>query len=115
MNRWTLTEEVKEKYKPIIQEFLNKMESLTGEQIESMDNDEFCLELSDTELRPYTLLELMKEFGYGDENFDDNGWELDFWIDITKSEGSYPSTSERLCIHGCGMTFELNLSVKEFM
>lgn len=25
MNRWTLTEEVKEKYKSIIQEFLNKM------------------------------------------------------------------------------------------
>lgn len=90
------------------------MESLTCEQIETMDNEEFCLKLSDTELHPYTLLNLMKEFGYGDEEFDNNGWELDFWINISKG-GSYPSTCENLCIHGCGMTFELNLSIKEFM
>lgn len=114
MNRWELTDKVKEKYKPIIQEFLNKMENLTCKEIEKMDNEEFCLNLSDTELRPYTLLQLMKEFEYGNEKFDDNGWELDFWIDISKNS-SFESTSERLCIHGCGMTFELNLSVKEFM
>lgn len=114
MNRWQLTDEIKEKYRPIIQKFLDRMENLTTDEIEQMDNEEFCLELSDTELRPYTLLELMKEFGYGNEEFDDNGWELDFWIDISK-DGAYPSTSERLCIHGCGMTFELNLSVREFM
>lgn len=33
-NRWTLTEEVKSKYKPIIAEYLNKLENLTYEQIE---------------------------------------------------------------------------------
>lgn len=114
MNRWELTDEVRTKFKPIIQSFLNKMESLTIEQIENMDNKEFCLNLSDTELRPYTLLQLMKEFGYDNEEFQNNGWELDFWIDISR-DGSYPSTCEDLCIHGCGMTFELNLSVKEFM
>ncbi len=114
MNRWQLTNEVKEKFKPIVQGFLNKMENLTADEIEKMDNKEFWLKLSDTELRPYTLLELLREFGYGDEEFDYNGWELDFWINVSK-EGSYPSTCEDLCIHGCGMTFELNLSVKEFM
>lgn len=50
MNRWELTDEVRTKFKPIIQNFLNKMESLTIEQIENMDNKEFCLNLSDTEL-----------------------------------------------------------------
>lgn len=114
MNRWQLSEDIKKKYKPIIQEFLTKMENLTYDEIENMDNEEFCLKLSNTELRPYTLLELMREFGYGNEEFKDNGWELDFWITISKN-GSYPSTCEELCIHGCGMTFELNLSVKEFM
>jgi hypothetical protein len=114
MNRWELADEVKSKFKPIIQDFLNKMETLTADEVENMENDKFSLKLSDTELRPYTLLELLREFGYGDEEFDDNGWELDFWITISK-DGSYPSTCEKLCIHGCGMTFELNLSVKEFM
>lgn len=115
MNRWKLTEEVKNKYKPIIAEFLNKMRVLTVEEIEKMDNKEFTLHLSDTKLRPYTLLELMKDFGYENVEFNDNGWELDFWISIQNNAEEYNSTCEKLCIHGCGMTFELNLSVSEFM
>lgn len=114
VNRWKLAKDVKEKYKPIVQEFLTKMENIKSEEIEDMNGDEFTLELSDTKLNPNTLLELMREFGYGNEEFDNNGWELDYWINIRKS-GRYDSTSERLCIHGCGMTFELSLSVSEFM
>lgn len=115
MNRWELTDEVKKKYKPVVEEWLNRMESLTVNQIEKMDNEEFCLKLSDTELRPYTLLKLLEEFGYGDEEFDDNGWELDFWIRIKREDKAFESTCEKLCIHGCGMTFELNLTIDEFM
>ena len=114
MSRWELSEDVKEKYRPVIKDFLDRLENLNLDEIEQMDNKEFCLKLSDTELRPYTLLKLMHEFGYGKQEFNDNGWELDFWINISK-DGSYPSTCEKLCIHGCGMTFELNLSVQEFM
>lgn len=114
MNRWKLTDEVKETFIPIIQNFLNKMESLTIDEIDCMDNNEFCLDLSDTKLNPYTLLELMNDFGYSKGDFDSNGWELDFWIDISK-DNFYPSTCEKLCINGSGMTFELKLSVKEFM
>lgn len=57
----------------------------------------------------------MKEFGYTKEEFNNNGWELDFRIRIQNKEKSYDSSCERLCIHGCDMTFELNLSVDEFM
>ncbi|WP_206459394.1 hypothetical protein [Anaerovorax sp. IOR16] len=115
MNRWILTEDIKRKWKPYIKEFIDKMSALTIEDVENMSNDEFTIELSDTELRPYTLLELMKEFGYDNADFDDNGWELDYWITIEKSDKAIPSGCEVLCIHGCGMTFELNLSVKQFM
>lgn len=115
MNRWELSKEVKEEYKPIIKDFLKKMEKLTNDEIGNMEKENFTLHLSDTKLRPHTLLELMREFGYGDEEFDSNGWELDFWIRIKKEGKSYPSTCENLCIHGCGMTFELNLSVDEFI
>jgi len=115
-NRWVLTDEVREKYKPIVAEFMNKIWSATAEDVESWDNDEATLKLSDTELRPYTLLTLMQEeFGYSREDFDDNGWELDYWITLEKSGESCPSQAEIMCIHGCGMTFELNLSIKEWM
>ena len=114
INRWELTSEVKEKYTPIVREFLNKLDNMTIEKIEKADNSEFTLDLSDTELRPYTLLELMKTLGYGDEEFEDNGWELDFWIYISNNEAKSQLTEE-LCIRGCGMTFELNLSHIEFV
>ena len=113
MNRWELTEDVKVKFKPIIQAFLTKMENLTCDEVDNINNDEFNLELSDTELRPYTLLKLMEDFGYEKEDFRNNGWELDFWITIVKKGKSYPSTCERLNIRGCGMTFELNLTIEE--
>lgn len=109
-NRWTLAEDIKNIYKPVIEKFLKKIEDLTYEEVKNIDGEDISLDLSDTRLNPYTLLELMKELGYSKEEFDSNGWELDFFIDICKSE-SHPSKCEKLCIQGCGMTFELKLSV----
>ena len=115
MNRYELKDEVKEKYKPIIQNFLNKMRNLTVDEIENMDNKEFSISLSDTELNPYTLLTLMEDFGYGNEEIEDNGWQMDFLITIDNYDNTYDSTCEVMCIHGCGIIFELNLTVKEFL
>lgn len=112
MNRWELTKEVKEKYKPIVEEFLNKIDKMSTKKIENSENEVFTIDLSDTELRPYTLQELMKEFGYENVEFDDNGWELDFWIRMNRNS---EKLTDRICINGCGMTFELNLTIDGFM
>ena len=112
MNRWKLTEEIKEKYKPIIEEFLDKIDNMTDEEVENSDNEIFTIDLSDTELRPCTLQELMKEFEYDDSEFDDNGWEMDFWITMNRS---YDKLTDTICINGCGMTFELKLTIDGFM
>lgn len=116
MNRWKLTKEVREKYLPIINGFLEKVRSVTDEQIDNFDNDYFTIDLSGTELNPTTLIDLMKEVGYEKVNSDENGWQWDFWIDMRSTDNVvYPTECERLCIHGTGMTFELHLSVREFM
>lgn len=49
-NRWELTNEVREKDKPIIKDFHDKMKTLSVSKIESMDNEEFRLQRSDAEL-----------------------------------------------------------------
>ena len=36
MNRWHLTDEVREKIKPLLTEYLNKVESVTVEEMEYM-------------------------------------------------------------------------------
>lgn len=100
MNKWTLTEEVEGKYKPIIQRFIDKVE-----KSDYIDDEDF-LNLSDTELNPYTLWELLKNLGYEKEEIDSNGWQLDFSIEF-KKEGF-----KNIVIEGTGITFELNLGFR---
>jgi hypothetical protein len=100
MNRWTLTDEVKEKYTPIILDFINQVETVDREAATELLEIDF----SDTELRPYTLWQILENLGYDDHDQDDNGWEMDFWLTFRK-EGFRP-----IQIKGCGMTFELILS-----
>lgn len=101
VNRWILTDAVRDKYKQSVQDFINDLEAVDIEEATDFLEKDF----SDTELNPATLEELLeKEFGYEVDERDDNGWELDFWITMRKS-GYRP-----ISICGCGMTFELKLS-----
>jgi hypothetical protein len=100
-NRWTLTEEVKQKYTPIVEEFINKLEPMDSE-----DSGAECLELSDTELSPYTLVELLGHMGYKQTDADQNGWQMDYWLTVGKSG------FKTLCVSGTAITFGLRLSLK---
>ncbi|MBQ8218378.1 MAG: hypothetical protein IJZ79_03640 [Bacilli bacterium] len=114
INRWKLTNEIRNKIKPILEEYFHKVENLTVEQVETMSNEELGLNLSDLGINPYQLTELLKEFGYEKTNSDHNGWELDFWIHMRRSDGKcFDSTCERIVIAGCGMTFELKIYIEE--
>lgn len=110
MNRWHLTDKIREKFKPILQEYLNKVETVTVEQVERMANEELGLDLSDTGINPSQLVDLFEEFGYEETSRDNNGWELDFWIHMRRNDGKcFDSTCEHLVVFGCGMTFELKI------
>lgn len=103
MNRWELTEEVKEKYTPIIREFIRKLESNNPKDEEKR----LEMDLSGTELNPFTLEKLLENLGYEQTEQDNNGWQFDFWITMQKDE------CKDLSIKGTGITFELKLSEKE--
>ena len=109
MSRYDIDKEVRNKYVTIIGKFFNEVDSKTTEDIESMKDDSFVLPLSDTELNPYTLQKILElDFGFGDSDMDTNGWEMDFWIYLyRKTEG----LTNKVCIQGTGITFELNLNI----
>lgn len=110
MNRWIVTDEIREKFKPILKEYFNKVENLAVEQVGRMSNEELGLDLSDKGINPSQLVELLEEFGYEEQDRDDNGWELDFWIYMHRCDGKmFDSTCEKLVVAGCGMTFELKI------
>ena len=114
MNRWHLTDEIRNKIKPLLVEYFDKVESVTAEQIEHMSNEELGIDLSDKGINPSQLEDLLKEFGYEVKDRDDNEWELDFWIYMKRTDGKYfDSGCEKLVVAGCGMTFELKIYIDD--
>lgn len=110
MNRYNLTDEVRTKYKPIVAAFLEKINNMSDDEICESSEDNYKLDLSNTELNPYTLgILLEEEFEFEDKDHEDNGWQMDFWITYNKN------TSERvnrITIMGTGIIFEMFLSVE---
>lgn len=113
-NRYILTEEVEKEYIPIIKAFIANLDNMTEEEIDAAPDEDFNIDLSGTKLAPYTLSKLMEQLGYSEVNTDTNGWQLDFWIDL-KNSNAKSDLTEKLCIMGCGMTFELRLVNREFV
>ena len=117
--RWKLTKEMREKWRPVVEEWLGKLEKLTEKEVRDLEENatteeleaRFKMDLSDTEMNPSRVAELLKELGYGDDETEDNGWQWDFWWTYKKDGVSFPSGCEALKISGTGATFELVLSV----
>ncbi|MEC2266445.1 hypothetical protein [Bacillus subtilis] len=100
MSTWVLTDEVKDQYTPIVQEFIDKVEAANPQDTEEL----LEIDLSGTVLNPYTLEQLLKNLGYESSEHNYNGWQMDYWITMSK-DGAKP-----LDINGTGITFELKLS-----
>lgn len=119
ISRWKLTEEMREKWRPVVGEWLKNLEEMTEEEVGDLEEnatteeleDKFKLDLSDTEMNPSRVGELLKELGYENDETEDNGWQWDFWWTYRKDGVSFPSGCEALKISGTGATFELVLSV----
>lgn len=90
---WILTDEIAEKYVPLINNFIK------DEDVEEID-------LTGTDLSPYQLWKILEDkLGYKENDIDNNGWEQDFWIEFNKKENEYFN----LVIDAQGMTFSLKL------
>jgi hypothetical protein len=101
-NRWVLEDKLKTRYTPIVREFISRLEAIDEEYVSDLP----IIDFSDTRLNPYTLGILLESLGYKQEDIDQNGWQMDFWITM-KKDGF-----KSLCIDGTGITFKLILSRK---
>lgn len=103
-NGWELTDEQKQKFIPIIKEYVDKLEST------DLDDTVDELELTFQGIGPYQLSKILEELGYEEDEdcpSDSNGWEMDFWLYY--NHPGKKNYAERLVISGTGMTFELQL------
>lgn len=99
MNRWALTDTIKIKYTPIVEKFIDELETNNSE----VDSELLEYDFSYTELVPYTLWKILENLGYKMYDQSKNGWEMDFVLTF-KKEACKP-----ILIRGCGITFELKL------
>lgn len=114
MSGWNLTNKIRNKFIPILKEYLDNVETATEEQIENMSQEEIEIDFSDTGISPSQLVGLLQELGYEETDRDANGWELDFWIYMKrKDEKHFDSGCEKLVVSGCGMTFELRVWIDD--
>lgn len=102
MNNWNLTDEIRNKFKPIVEDYISLLESdkLNNEHRESID-------FTNQGISPVQLKELLEELGYEEVDYDSNGWQHDFWQYMNNPNRE--KYAKDLCIYGCGMTFDLAL------
>lgn len=97
-NRWKSTKEQKEKFIPIIKEFI--------ENAKKKPDTKECIDFYNQGISPSQLKNMLEdEFGFEQVSFDMNGWEWDFWITMKKDGIDY-------VIKGTGMTFEVEFRLK---
>lgn len=91
--RWEPTQEQKNKFVPMIKEFMKKVEK-------NPDTKEY-IDFYNQGISPYQLKAILEDdLGFIDTEFNMNGWEMDFWISMLKNGREY-------VISGTGMTFEM--------
>lgn len=92
-NRWNPTQEQKDKFIPMIKEFIEKMKK-------SPDTKEY-IDFYNQQISPSQLKDILEnDLGFEEVDFDTNGWQWDFWITMRKDCADY-------MIAGTGMTFEM--------
>lgn len=99
---WDLTDELREKFKPIVEDYISLLESDEVDDIHKK-----YINLTNQGISPMQLKELLEELGYKDAEYSSNGWQHDFWWYLTNS--NYERYARKLCICGCGMAFDLAL------
>lgn len=79
--------------------FERKIKELKAGYIEKID-------LTNENLCPQNVIDVLCNMGYEDEDYDTNGWEQDTWIYFFGED-----EDDKLMLFYCGRTFEMNLSI----
>lgn len=102
MNRWKLTDEIRNGIGVKIKDWLDYIETNFNILQEEKDKEE--LDLTDYEINPYQLWKFLEELGFERYDSEKNGWEMDYWIYFEKN-------GFKVYIYGTAIINELKLVV----
>lgn len=102
MNRWNLIDEIRNGIGVRIKDWLDYVKTNFHILQEEKNYEE--LDLTDCGINPYQLCEFLKELGFERYNWDDNGWEMGYWIYFRRN-------GFKTYVRGTGIIHELKLVV----
>ena len=104
-NRWNLDNDKKEQVKSMIIAHINKIAKYELKT----DNDsrwDVSLDLSELPgVGPYHIENILKELGYKNNDYDTNGWQMDYWFHFIHQDKKFPP----LCLQGTAIIHEMYL------
>ena len=104
-NYWELNNKSKEILTKIIKKAIDDIASYTA--IEGSNSRyEVGIDLTNMGVGPYHVKDILEDLGYIDDDFDTNGWQMDYWFHFQHPESDkFPS----LCLSGTAIIHEMYL------
>lgn len=102
-NRWHLDEAKKIEITKIILDTITEIANFKVTE-DSVSRWNVGTDLSDLGVGPYHIKDIIKSFGYKEDSFSDNGWEMDYWFHL-HPDHSFPP----LCLSGTAIIHEMYL------
>ena len=104
-NYWELNNKSKEILTKIIKKAIDDIASYTA--IEGSNSRyEVGIDLTNMGVGPYHVKDILEDLGYIDDDFDTNGWQIDYWFHFQHRESDkFPP----LCLSGTAIIHEMYL------
>ena len=104
-NYWELNNKSKEVLTKIIKKAIDDITSYTA--IEGSNSRyEVGIDLTNMGVGPYHVKDILEDLGYIDDDFDTNGWQMDYWFHFQHPESDkFPP----LCLSGTAIIHEMDL------
>lgn len=103
-NRWHLDEAKKIEITKIIFDTITEIANFKVTE-DSVSRWNVGTDLSDLGVGPYHIKDIIESFGYKEDSFSDNGWEMDYWFHFQHPDHSFPP----LCLSGTAIIHEMYL------
>lgn len=103
-DRWHLDEAKKIEITKIIFDTITEIANFKVTE-DSVSRWNVGTDLSDLGVGPYHIEDIIKSFGYEEDSFSDNGWEMDYWFHFQHPDHNFPS----LCLSGTAIIHEMYL------
>lgn len=103
-NRWHLDEAKKIEITKIIFDTITEIANFKVTE-DSVSRWNVGTDLSDLGVGPYHIKDIIESFGYKEDSFNDNGWEMDYWFHFQHPDHSFPP----LCLSGTAIIHEMYL------